>query len=283
MHRDKYEKNCEDINLFSRIPTTIHCQPFFSGRICSFRATDNGKRPDLEPYQCLVFTGQRLSDAFLYNPLYTENTIFPFPFKLNGIWSWWRFSFRFSEPNRILFGSKSEGKLSKWSYPIQFERKWIYSFLSVQRRTTVLEAGTSLVIISNPWNLLEHLGNTAPRTFRGGGVTQLSERRDFSVSRKETRIVREGTREKLGKKVPAPCIQVVYSKTALIAEPFGRNWINSFCRSLFRYTLRSIREIASNWTHFRLYLPCTVWFFCHFPFFLFLTASVCCSKPIGAW
>ena len=35
------------------------------------------------------------------------------------------------EPNRILFGSKSIGKLSPRSYPIQFERKWNYSFLSV--------------------------------------------------------------------------------------------------------------------------------------------------------
>ena len=26
---------------------------------------------------------------------YTEKTIFPFPFTLNGIWSWWQFSFQF--------------------------------------------------------------------------------------------------------------------------------------------------------------------------------------------
>ena len=26
---------------------------------------------------------------------YTKKTIFPFPFTLKGIWSWWRFSFRF--------------------------------------------------------------------------------------------------------------------------------------------------------------------------------------------
>ena len=26
---------------------------------------------------------------------HTEKTIFQFPFKLNGIWSWWQFSFRF--------------------------------------------------------------------------------------------------------------------------------------------------------------------------------------------
>ena len=35
------------------------------------------------------------------------------------------------EPNVIQFGSKSKGKLSPRSYPIQFERKWKYSFLSV--------------------------------------------------------------------------------------------------------------------------------------------------------
>ena len=41
------------------------------------------------------------------------------------------FSFNF-EPNGILFGSKSKGRLSPRSYPIQFERKWKYSFLSVR-------------------------------------------------------------------------------------------------------------------------------------------------------
>ena len=35
------------------------------------------------------------------------------------------------EPNGILFGSKSKGKLSPQPYPIQCERKWKYSFLSV--------------------------------------------------------------------------------------------------------------------------------------------------------
>ena len=36
------------------------------------------------------------------------------------------------EPNGNLFGSKSKGKLSPRSYPIQCERKWKYNFLSVQ-------------------------------------------------------------------------------------------------------------------------------------------------------
>ena len=60
---------------------------------------------------------------------YTEKTHILFPFKLNGIWSWWQFSFRF-EPNGIPFGSKSKGKLSSRSYRIQYERKRKYSFLS---------------------------------------------------------------------------------------------------------------------------------------------------------
>ena len=35
------------------------------------------------------------------------------------------------EPNRIPFGSISKGKLPPRSYPIQCERNWKYSFLSV--------------------------------------------------------------------------------------------------------------------------------------------------------
>ena len=35
------------------------------------------------------------------------------------------------EPNGIPFGSKSKGKLLPRSYPIQYERKWNTSFLSV--------------------------------------------------------------------------------------------------------------------------------------------------------
>ena len=40
-----------------------------------------------------------------------------------------RFPFDF-EPNGIPFGSKSEGKLSPRSYPIQCEKNWKYSFLN---------------------------------------------------------------------------------------------------------------------------------------------------------
>ena len=35
------------------------------------------------------------------------------------------------EPNGNLFGSKSKGKLSPQSYPIQCKRNWKYSFLSI--------------------------------------------------------------------------------------------------------------------------------------------------------
>ena len=34
------------------------------------------------------------------------------------------------ESNGLPFGSKSKGKISPQSYPIQCERKWKYSFLS---------------------------------------------------------------------------------------------------------------------------------------------------------
>ena len=41
-----------------------------------------------------------------------------------------RFPFDF-EPNGIPYGTKSKGKLSPRSYPIQCERKWKHSSLSV--------------------------------------------------------------------------------------------------------------------------------------------------------
>ena len=41
------------------------------------------------------------------------------------------------EPNEIPFGSKSEGKLSPRSYPIQFDRKCKTSFVSVRLITAV--------------------------------------------------------------------------------------------------------------------------------------------------
>ena len=40
------------------------------------------------------------------------------------------------EPNGIPSGSKSKGKLSPRSYPIQYEMKWIYSFLREEHQVT---------------------------------------------------------------------------------------------------------------------------------------------------
>ena len=47
---------------------------------------------------------------------YDRGVDFPFDFEQNG----------------FPFGSKSKGKLSARSYPIQCERKWKYSFLSAE-------------------------------------------------------------------------------------------------------------------------------------------------------
>ena len=69
---------------------------------------------------------------------YTEKNIFPFPFELNGIWSWWQFSFDF-KPNGFPFGSKLKGKLSPRSYPIHFERKCRYSLLIVASHDSISE------------------------------------------------------------------------------------------------------------------------------------------------
>ena len=69
-------------------------------------------------------TEQHIGISWRLQIPFTEKTSLPFPFKLNGIWSWWQFSYRFSEPNGIPFSSKSKGKLSPRSYPVQFEREW---------------------------------------------------------------------------------------------------------------------------------------------------------------
>ena len=80
---------------------------------------------------------------------YTEKTIFPIPLTFDGIWSWWQFSFRFwtkqnsikwrmnidrfpfdFEKNGVPFCSKSKGKLSLRSYPIQFKRKTVTTIIS---------------------------------------------------------------------------------------------------------------------------------------------------------
>ena len=103
---------------------------------------------------------------------YAEKTIFPFPFTLNGIWSWWQFSFQFSEPNGTQFGSKSKGNLSPKSYPIQCERKWKYSFLSVSRQADSKMSSEMLVPLGTmgaqltvtPRALKRYM---VPRGFRG--------------------------------------------------------------------------------------------------------------------
>ena len=43
------------------------------------------------------------------------------------------------EPNGNPFGSKSKGKLSSQSYPIQFERKLNTSFLSVGSESSIIQ------------------------------------------------------------------------------------------------------------------------------------------------
>ena len=70
----------------------------------------------------------------VYPLRHTEKTIFPFPFKLNGIWSWWQLSFRFwTKWNSIWF--KIERKtVTTIIYPIQCKSKGKYSFLSVTCR-----------------------------------------------------------------------------------------------------------------------------------------------------
>jgi len=78
---------------------------------------------------------------------YTEKTMFPVSFALNGIWPHGdSFPFDF-EPNGLPFGSKSKGKLSPWSYPIQCERKWKYSFLSVAKDSVQTQLGNT-----PPWD-----------------------------------------------------------------------------------------------------------------------------------
>ena len=63
---------------------------------------------------------------------YDHGDCFPIDFELNG----------------IPFCSKSKGKLSPPSYPIQCKRKWRYSFLSVS-----VEINSSPTIIQNNRNI----------------------------------------------------------------------------------------------------------------------------------
>ena len=85
---------------------------------------------------------------------YDRGDSFPFDFK----------------PNGIPFGSKSKGKLSPRSYPIQYERKWNTSFLSVDEileRSGLKPAciiGARLMAIQK---YLGHHGSMVSRKFRG--------------------------------------------------------------------------------------------------------------------
>ena len=71
---------------------------------------------------------------------YDRGDSFPFDFK----------------PNIVSFGSKSAGKLSPRSYPIQFERKWKNSFLRVflsMSRMPINNVNTHAKLLYNQLNL----------------------------------------------------------------------------------------------------------------------------------
>ena len=52
------------------------------------------------------------------------------------------FHFDFLNQMEIHLVQKSKGKLSPRSYPIQYERKWKYSFVSAAARLIAVSAGT---------------------------------------------------------------------------------------------------------------------------------------------
>ena len=68
-------------------------------------------------WDCIIQRGEcSLHFFFILVKEYTEKTIFLFPFKLNGIWSWWQFSFRF---------------WTKWnSIWVKIERKTVTTIIS---------------------------------------------------------------------------------------------------------------------------------------------------------
>ena len=61
------------------------------------------------------------------NANYTEKTSIPFPFKLNGTWSWWQFSFQWKFNGNIVFSLKSELSHSSWRAKFNFSNSidWI--------------------------------------------------------------------------------------------------------------------------------------------------------------
>ena len=68
---------------------------FFCTENCDVRGVSGGALN----WSPLMSRDASLSDSYKSVgggfPVYTEKTSIPFPFKLNGIWSWCQFSFRF--------------------------------------------------------------------------------------------------------------------------------------------------------------------------------------------
>ena len=60
------------------------------------------------------------------------------------------------EPNGVPFGSKSKGKLSPRSYPIQFERKWNTNFLSVCPGSYIFIPGCRQVFSTYVLSTIKH-------------------------------------------------------------------------------------------------------------------------------
>ena len=71
------------------------------------------------------------------------------------------------KPNGNLFGSKSKEKLSPRSYSIQFERKWKYSFLSVQPSERLLPLGIMCCPIKGLPETLQTLLQYCTECFKG--------------------------------------------------------------------------------------------------------------------
>ena len=59
---------------------------------------------------------------------HTEKTMFPFPFTLNGIWSWWQFSFRFwTKWNSIWLRIEKKAVTTTISHSIWKEIEYMFS------------------------------------------------------------------------------------------------------------------------------------------------------------
>ena len=81
---------------------------------------------------CLRFKYTKQQTSKIRRQFTLRKLYFHFLSDLMGYDSGDSFLFDF-EPNGIPFGSKLKEKLSPRSYPIQCERNWKYSFLSVQK------------------------------------------------------------------------------------------------------------------------------------------------------